>query len=367
MIEMGRQRKNGLTLYPQEFEPIRNFSGQDIISSKQFDRESLDIFYEHAQKVDELMDTREGRRKLKQSLDDHIIAYLFYEPSTRTRSMFQMAGARLGAEPFIETDVNLSSRFKGEPLGHTIRVLIGKAMADLVVIRDPQKGYFDEILPFTRPMGVPVFNGGDGDGEHPFQGLKDDYTWRKQFGTPEGRKFTFVGDVPGSRVAHSDLYLLSQYKNVEINLVVPPSIHVPDSLMDIMRSKGMKVREFESFEHMADEGEDPGDAAVIFRLQTERYKDKLTAEELDQLRKAYEDYRITGDWVKRHPKTFIYHPLPIERKRKVKIEGTTDKYEMVDVPGEITKEVDHMPQAKYFEQSDNGIVVSAAGLQLVLS
>lgn len=364
---MARKENGELLLYSGEFTPIRDFRGQHILSAWQLNPENLDIIYQKAKEIKEMLGSPSGRRQLRGMLEDYVGAALFYEPSTRTRSSFEFAVHRTGARVFTETDGRMSSREKGEPLGHTFRVLTGVGGADYVVIRDPEEEYYEEILPYASLTGTPLINGGDGSREHPFQSAKDYFTWREDFGGINGRRYTFLGDVKYSRVNHSNLYVLSQFA-VEINLVSPPEVRAPRELVELLNKGRARIKEFDSLQQMESLGEDPGDAMYVTRLQIERVEKemrdaKVKPEEINlvvsNLREAYEEARITAKWVEDYPDTNIYHPMPIERVRK-------DGGRVFRVPGEITKEVDFMKQGRYFDESDNGVPVAAAFMLLVL-
>lgn len=344
----------------EKFKPIRDFTGQSIISSQQFDLETLNIFHESAKDIDKMLQNDAGRIHLRHFLSGKIIAVLFYQSSTRTRSSFEMSLMRLGAGNFTETDISFSSRLKGEALGHTVRVLTGKkGGADLVVVRDPQKGFFEAVLPYAKLTNTPIINGGDGAGEHPFQALKDDYTFREHFGTPAGRRFTFVGDIKESRVIHSTASLLSLYKDVEMNFVAPAFLKAQPDLLDMLKKRKVKFKEFDSLREMEEQKEEVGDGIYMVRLQAELYQ-KQNPGLAANLRQIYKNYVITPQWVEKHPSVNIYHPMPIERM----VEDKPGEWKKVD--GEIYEAVDFMPQNKYFGQSDNGIVVAGALMWLIL-
>lgn len=356
-----------LLLYSQDFAPIENFQGQHILSAKQFTPENLNVISQKASEIEEMLHSSAGKRQLRQSLEDYVGVVLFYEPSTRTRSSFEVAIARTGARTFTESDAEMSSRFKGEPLGHTFRVLTGPGGADFVVIRDPEEGFYDDVLPYAELTHAPVINGGDGSREHPFQSAKDYYSLMKDFGHIDGLTITFLGDVKFSRVVHSNAFILSQF-DVDINLVSPPEVRTPREVVELLKRGKARVREFSSLQEMEREGVEAGDAMYVTRLQIERAEKELidtgVGEELilktaSDLREAYDDARVTESWVQAHPHTRIYHPMPIERVRKVEKKA-------FPVPGEIARGVDFMPQARYFQQSDNGIPVAAALISLVL-
>src|SRR5260221_7163651 len=114
-----------MILYSQEFQQISEFRGQNILSAKQFGLNSLETIYQRAMQIAELDQTHEGRLELLTWLQGYRLASLFYQPSTRTRSHVEIAMEMLGGIVFSEQSIELSSRFKGEPLNQTVRVING--------------------------------------------------------------------------------------------------------------------------------------------------------------------------------------------------------------------------------------------------
>jgi len=144
-------------------------------------------------------------------LQNRLVITLFFENSTRTRSSFEIAAKKLGAD-VVHLDVARSSTKKGETLYDT-------AANDAIVVRHAQSGTPYQI---SRHVDCAIFNAGDGAHAHPSQALLDLFTIKRHFGSDiEGKKIAIVGDIKNSRVANSNMRLLPRF-GLEITLVAPP-------------------------------------------------------------------------------------------------------------------------------------------------
>jgi len=260
--------------------------------------------------------------------DGKILGALFYEPSTRTRLSFEVAMMRLGGNVVSETDVTFSSQTKGEVMEDTIRIVGG--YADVIAIRTKMKG---EAKLAAHYSPVPVLNGGDGAGEHPTQSLLDLFTIAKHHNIgEESLKVVFVGDLKYGRTVHSLAKVLRNYEGVEISFVAPEVIQMPS---EYLRS-GDEV-------HLELNDEILKQADVIYdtRMQKERF------DELDDYHKVRNAFIFTPEMVaKMKPSATLMHPLPRVN--------------------EIHQSVDNLPQARYFEQAQNGVPVRMALIAEVL-
>jgi len=151
----------------------------------------------------------------------HILASLFYEPSTRTRLSFESAMLRLGGANITSADPAVSSAAKGESLADTIRV-IGN-YADIVVIRHPRDGAARLAAEYSQ---IPVINGGDGSHEHPTQTLCDLFTLRSKNKSLKNMKVAIAGDLKGSRTIHSFVYALARFGAI-IDPLPAPGMELP--------------------------------------------------------------------------------------------------------------------------------------------
>ena len=155
------------------------------------------------------------------SMVGRTVANLFFEPSTRTRASFDLAGKRLGAD-VLNLDVNTSSRKKGESILDTIYTL--EAMqVDVMVVRDASAGVPAYIARHVQPH-VSILNAGESDVSHPTQGLLDVLTIRQHKGAFENLAVAIVGDIRHSRVAMSASQALTTLGVGELRLVSPPAM-----------------------------------------------------------------------------------------------------------------------------------------------
>jgi len=303
-------------------------TGQDILSVKQFDRERLAYIFGRAHEMREMVE-RVGACDL---LHGHVLACLFYEPSTRTSASFIAAMDRLGGRVIpITQGVQFSSVAKGESLPDTIRTL--EQYADVIVLRHPEIGSAQVAADYAR---VPVINAGDGTGEHPTQALLDLFTIQQELGQIDGLKVAMVGDLLYGRTVHSLTRLLLQY-DVSLRFVSPESLRLPMVLMNEIIDRGRKVRETHD---MADVIEN-ADVLYVTRVQKERFSDLSKYEEVKDA------FEITPELMQRaKPRMVVMHPLP-----RV---------------GEIHYAVDSDPRAAYFRQVKNGMYIRMALLAAVL-
>src|ERR1700690_1548085 len=178
---------------------------------------------------------------------------LFYEPSTRTRTSFELAAKRLSTD-VINISVSTSSVVKGETLKDTARTVEALG-ADFIIIRHACSGTAHFL---ARNLRASVINAGDGTNEHPTQALLDLFTIKEKKGTINGLKVAIVGDILHSRVAKSNIYGLIKL-GAEVRLIGPPTL-VPVCLKEL----GAEV-----FYDM-DRGLQDADIVMMLRIQTER-------------------------------------------------------------------------------------------------
>jgi aspartate carbamoyltransferase catalytic subunit len=172
--------------------------------------------------ADELKHTLLGREVKKlPTLRGRTVITLFYENSTRTRVSFEIAGKWMSAD-VINVSASSSSVNKGESLRDTALTLAA-AGADCVIVRHPASGAAQRLSEWLAGPGVSVVNAGDGTHEHPTQALLDAATLRERLGSLKDRRVAIVGDVLHSRVARSNIHLLSAL-GAEVVLVAPPTL-----------------------------------------------------------------------------------------------------------------------------------------------
>ncbi len=251
------------------------------------------------------------------SLHGHVMASLFYEPSTRTNFSFQTAMMRLGGSVFGFADPNSTSAAKGERLKDTIK-MVG-AYADVIVMRSPKEGAAKAASLYSE---VPVVNAGDGGHMHPTQTLADLTTIRRMHGRLDGLNIGLCGDLKFGRTVHSLIKALAKFEGTTFYLISPRDLAVPEYMRQFMREHGQKFYEVSSMEATLP----ILDVLYMTRIQRERFTDPL---EYDRLKGTY---ILTRSKLARAKKDLlILHPLP-----------------RVD---EITLDVDDDPRALYFEQA----------------
>jgi aspartate carbamoyltransferase catalytic subunit len=172
--------------------------------------------------ADHLKHTLLGRevRKLP-TLRGRTVLTVFYENSTRTRVSFEVAGKWMSAD-VVNVSATGSSVGKGESLRDTALTL-SAAGADCVILRHPASGAAHQLAAWLEGTGTAVVNAGDGMHEHPTQALLDAATLRERLGSLAGRRVAIVGDVLHSRVARSNVHLLTAL-GVQVTLVAPPTL-----------------------------------------------------------------------------------------------------------------------------------------------
>ena len=220
-------------------------------------------------------------------LQDKIIITLFFENSTRTKSSFEIAAKRLGAE-MVHLDVTKSSTKKGETLVDTAMNL--DAMGPHAIIVRHQNSGVPKIL--SNHTKASIINAGDGAHAHPTQALLDLFTLREHFGDLEGKKIAIVGDIKNSRVANSNIELLTRF-GIEVILVAPPHFLPKTSLRTT---------------HRLEEIIDEVDAIMSLRTQTERHSSQSYA----SLKDYASDFCITTDLVGDRD-IILLHPGPVHR------------------------------------------------------
>lgn len=250
------------------------------------------------------------------------VANLFFEPSTRTKTSFEMAERRIGCT-VIPFDAEFSSALKGETMYDTVKTLemIG---LDAVVIRAKEDEYYNELL---EGIHCAVINAGDGAGQHPSQSLLDLYTIQKEFGTFENLNITIVGDISHSRVAKSNAAALVKL-GANVRFLCPEEW----------------AGQFEAH-HSWDELIHDSDVIMLLRIQHERHSvSKSFSKE-----SYHEQYGLTAAREKQMKDgAIIMHPAPVNR----------------DV--EIADELVECERSRIFQQVRNGVFARMAILETIL-
>ncbi|MDD4628426.1 MAG: aspartate carbamoyltransferase [Candidatus Peribacteraceae bacterium] len=295
-----------------------------ITSTKQFSRGDTDNILKVARAMEKVLE--KGGNDL---LAGKILAALFYEPSTRTRLSFETAMQRLGGDVITADGLQFSSMYKGETIEDTMMV-VGQ-YADIIAMRHPEQGSADRAAAICP---VPFLNAGDGPGQHPTQALLDLYTIEKEKGKIDGIHIAMVGDLKFGRTVHSLSYLLGLYKNVRFTLVSPKELVMPEKVTSYYKEKGI------TYEETDDLSKGLGaDIIYMTRVQKERF------ENVDEYERLKLKYILRAEHLAGRKAT-VLHPLP-----RV---------------GEITADVDPLPNAAYFREVRNGVIIRMALLAMLL-
>ena len=283
--------------------------------------------------ISELLDLSESHveqnrqtDKKRTTLRGRTCINLFFENSTRTRTSFELAGKRLGAD-VINMSVSTSSIKKGETLIDTAMTL--NAMhPDVLVVRHPDSG---AVQLLSEKVNCAVINGGDGRHEHPTQALLDALTIRRRKGKLSGLCVAICGDIMHSRVARSNIRLLS-IMGARVRVVAPPTL-LP-----------AEIGRFgvETFHHMK-EGLKDCDIVMMLRLQLERMNGSF----VPSVREYFRFYGL--DYAKLEvakPDALIMHPGPMNRG--------------VEIDGELADDID---RSVIREQVEMGVAVRMACLE----
>ncbi len=224
------------------------------------------------------------------------VANLFFEPSTRTRTTFDLAAKRLSAD-VLNLNIEASSTKKGESLADTLRNL--EAMqCDMFVVRHHVSGAADFIARQVAPH-ISVINGGDGRHEHPTQAMLDAFTIRRLKRRFDGLRIAIVGDVAHSRVARSNIQALRTLGVPDLRVVGPKTL-IPPGV------EAMGVTVYDDLE----EGIAGCDVVITLRLQQERMQSAL----LPSAHEYFREYGLTAQRLKGAAKdAIVMHPGPINR------------------------------------------------------
>ncbi|MFB5632231.1 MAG: aspartate carbamoyltransferase [Nitrosopumilus sp.] len=305
---------------------MNEFYQKDIISIKDFSKEQLEKIFASTDKIMQLDPA--NRREICKG---KTLAYLFYEPSTRTRLSFESAMASIGGNSLGISDTNSSSTQKGESLADTVRMM--SIYSDVLVLRHT----LDGSSRFAAEVSdKPVINAGSGTEEHPTQAIQDLFTIKKEKKKIDGLKIGIVGDLKYGRTVYSLLYGLGNY-DVDVRLISPESLRIrSDSTYEIKQR--LDYTESTKIEDHIDEL----DVLYVTRIQKERFPDE------EEYLKVKGSYVVGLDLLKQMKEdSIILHPLP-----------------RID---EISTDVDKTENAKYFEQAEYGKHTRAALLGLTLN
>ncbi|MEL7279845.1 MAG: aspartate carbamoyltransferase catalytic subunit [Pseudomonadota bacterium] len=254
---------------------------------------------------------------------------MFFENSTRTQASFELAGKRLGAD-VMNIAMQASSIRKGETLIDTALTL-NAMQPDILVVRHPHSGAVDLL---AQKVNCAVLNAGDGRHEHPTQALLDALTIRRVKGRISGLTVAICGDIAHSRVARSNLHLLSKMNN-RIRLIGPSTL----------MPSGMDTLGAEVFEDMK-QGLQDADVVMMLRLQKERMDGGFIPSE----REYYHRFGLDSDKLS-HAKddAIVMHPGPMNRG--------------VEIDGELADDIN---RSVIQDQVEMGVAVRMAAMDLLV-
>ena len=280
--------------------------------------------------ADEYVETNRQADKKHAILRGRTLINMFFENSTRTRTSFELAGKRLGGD-VINMSVSSSSIKKGETLIDTAMTL--NAMhPDVLVVRHADSG---SVHLLAEKVNCSVINAGDGSHEHPTQALLDALAIRRRLGRGlEGLVVAICGDIAHSRVARSNIHLLS-IMGARVRAVAPPTL-IPEGLERL----GVEIHNDIS------SGLSDADIIMMLRLQTERMRGSY----VPSIREYYELYGLNADKLKMaKPDALIMHPGPMNRG--------------VEIDSELADDID---RSLIREQVEMGVAVRMACLQALV-
>jgi len=283
--------------------------------------------------IDKANDIIENPDKYREKCRYKKLATLFFEPSTRTRLSFEAAMMELGGGVLGFSEANSSSASKGESVADTAKVV--SCYADIIAMRHPKEG---APLVAARAGSIPVINAGDGGHNHPTQTLTDLLTIKRECGRLDNLKIGFCGDLKFGRTVHSLIIALSRYKNIELVLISPDELKIPDYLKeDVLSKSNIKYTETRDLESSM------GDLDILYmtRVQKERFFN-----EADYIR-LKDTYILTRDKLEKAKADMkILHPLPRVN--------------------EIPAEIDDDERACYFRQALYGKYIRMALILMLL-
>ena len=317
---MRKQSQVGLKISASEF------LGRDVVSARDFKREH----FEHVVRSVEDLEKRPG--SLDGALKGKLAALLFFEPSTRTYSSFQIAAERLGMRVTGFAGPTGSSITKGETLHDTVKMFEGYG-ADIFVIRHSKMG----AARFAAEISDrPVISAGDGSREHPTQAMVDLYAINRAFGKIDGLKVGMLGDLRYGRTSSSLAYALSNF-DVEITFIAPDALQMRPEVVQLLTQRGVTPKKESALKAVAGKL----DVLYVTRIQKERIPDPTEFEKVKGM------YEVNLEALREaKPSLKVLHPLP-----------------RVD---ELSTDLDETNYAQYFVQAAGGLPLRMVLLNLIM-
>jgi len=306
----------------------KNNKLQHLLSIKGLDKKIIEKIFNDADKFLEKKDIKLDNHT---SLNGKTVCNLFFENSTRTQTTFEIAAKRLSAN-VINLDIATSSQSKGESILDLINNLIAMSV-DIFVIRHSEPG-IPELIAKNIKSNAHIINAGDGNREHPTQGLLDAFTIREFKKNFSSLKIAIVGDIEHSRVAKSEINILSTLGTKEIRVIGPKAL-MPSNIEDL------NVKVF----HTMEEGLKDVDVIMMLRIQKERMSNKSVPSESEY----FNSFGLNQKRLKiAKDDALVLHPGPINR-------GV-----------EIDSEVADGKQSVILNQVKNGIAIRMAVMVMMI-
>lgn len=279
------------------------FNNKHLIGIEALSVDEINIILDLADYYADHLDERDFKPDI---LKNQIVLTLFFEDSTRTRTSFEVAAKRLGAD-VVNIDLRTSSISKGESLLDTIQTLNSMLRPDAVVVRHSEYGAPQFV---SSIVNCPVINAGDSWHEHPTQALLDALTIRRHLGAIKDKTITICGDIAHSRVATSNMILLKKL-GANVHIVAPPAL-MPEKF---------PIEGIQSFDNMKD-GLKNCDVVMMLRNQTERMQAGLIKSEAE----FFENYGLTKEKLSYANKgALVMHPGPMNRGVEIADDVADDK------------------------------------------
>ena len=225
-----------------------------------------------------------------------VLGSLFYEPSTRTNLSFSTAMMRLGGSVVGFSDPRSSSTTKGETLKDTINMV--SCYADMIVMRNPREGAAKAASLYSS---VPVINAGDGGHLHPTQTLADMVTILRMRGSADDMKIGLCGDLKYGRTVHSLLHFLERFHNVQVYLIAPDALKLPDYMITFLKEHNMPYCEVSSIDEVLPELD------VLYMIKEGKH---IIATSVADLEATTDDVVATINELHETGTTEMFHEMP---------------------------------------------------------
>jgi aspartate carbamoyltransferase catalytic subunit len=293
----------------QNLQQNKNKKLKHLLSIKGLDKKIIEQIFNDA---DKFLEKKDIKLDNYTSLNGKTVCNLFFENSTRTQTTFEIAAKRLSAN-VINLDIATSSQSKGESILDLINNLIAMSV-DIFVVRHSEPG-IPELIAKNIKSNAHVINAGDGNREHPTQGLLDAFTIREFKKDFSNLKVAIVGDIEHSRVAKSEISILSTLGTKEIRVVGPKAL-MPSNIDDL------NVNVFYTME----EGLKDVDVVMMLRIQKERMSNKTVPSESEY----FKNFGLNQKRLKiAKDNALVLHPGPINRGVEIESEVADGKQSVI--------------------------------------